>query len=115
MTATSSDYSNPAMYNTPYEYTTTSATQFVTYTKTCTTSGTTIELSNFATLLGVIVRNLSTSNYVDVAWTYSATASKARVPAGAWMFIPTGITVANDLVITANTASVDCDITLIGT
>lgn len=115
VTSENSDYTSPAMYNTPFSYTTTAPAQFVTYTKACTTSGTTIELSNFASVLGVVVRNKDTANYVDVAWTYSATASKAKVPAGAWMFIPTPVTIANDLTITANTATVDCDLIIIGT
>ena len=115
ITSENSDYTSPAMYNTPFVYTTTTPAQFVTYSKACTTSGTTIELSNFASVLGIVVRNKDTTNYVDVAWTYSATASKCRVPAGGWMFIPTPATISADLVITANTATVDCDIIIAGT
>lgn len=68
------------------------------------TAGTTLDLSMFTTVTGVLVVNLDTTNYIDVDWTYSATASKAKALANDFIKIG-AVTVANDLLLTANTAT----------
>lgn len=110
----SSDYSSPTT-SISYEATSAVVTKTWTTRVQATTGGVTLDLANFTTVYEVIVKNLDTTNYVDVGWTYASATSKAKVPPGEWMRIPTPVTIANDLTLTANTASCYCEVTITAT
>lgn len=76
--------------------------------------GTTLDLGMFDTITGLVIVNDDSTNYLDATWTYSATSSKAKCLAG--HFIRIGeVTVANDLLLVANTATVACRVYVWGT
>jgi hypothetical protein len=77
------------------------------------TTGTTLDLSMFASVAGLFVQNLDTTNFVEVRWTDQATANKQKLIAGAWMFVPL-CTVASDVTIIGDTATCLCDVLIVG-
>lgn len=78
------------------------------------TTGTTVELGTYSSVLGFRVKNTDATNYVAVTWTNNGTANSQRLIAGQEMFVP-GCTVANDIVLTANTAACVCEVQIVGT
>lgn len=80
------------------------------------TGGTTFETSNDLSTSAVLaVKNLDSSNYVQVAWTdLSGTACVARVLAGGILVVP-AINPSTDPVFTANGAAVACKVVAIQT
>jgi len=82
------------------------------------TGGTTIDLSPFGTVTQVIIRNRDTTNYVDVTYRTAAggaTDQNNRVYDHTPVTLGHGVTVASDLVFTANTADCECVVTVFGT
>lgn len=84
---------------------------------TAATGGTTIELGMYTTVTNIIVVNLDATNYVEATFRTSGGGGNNQVlRAVAGMPIMTGlVTVANDLVLTANTAAVKCAVLITGT
>jgi len=78
------------------------------------TGGVTVELGLFATVDKVLIVNEDTTNYVVATWTNNATANSQRILAGEFLGFG-GLTIANDLVLTANTAAVQCRVIVTGT
>src|SRR3990167_5061000 len=69
------------------------------------TAGTTIELGMYATVTNILLKNKDATNYVEL--TFRTTGGGAnnqvlRVPAGSFAATGSAVTVANDLVLTAN-------------
>jgi hypothetical protein len=82
------------------------------------TGGTTVDLGSFTTVTQILVKNKDSSNYVTATFRTTGGGSNDQVlRAVAGSFIATGsvVTVANDLVLTANTAAVACEVCIIGT
>lgn len=90
------------------------ATKWETRTVSAATTGTTVELGTYSSVLGFRVKNTDSTNYVAVTWTNNGTANSQRLIAGQEMFVP-GCTVANDIVLTANTAACVCEVQIVGT
>ena len=80
------------------------------------TAGTTLEgVSTLATSACLVLKNLDTSNYVQVAWTdISTTACVARVPAGGILAVPL-LNPGTDPVVTANGAACYCKFVIVQT
>lgn len=82
------------------------------------TGGTTIDLGSFTTVTQILIKNKDASNYVDCVFRTTGGGSNdmsLRVPAGSFIATGTTITIANDLVVTANTADVNLLVCIIGT
>jgi hypothetical protein len=88
--------------------------EFAFYQTQVLTGGTTIECGTFSTITQILVRNKDATNYVLAAWTSNAVANQQRIGPGQTLVIPTLATVANDLVLTANTAACLCEIYIAG-
>lgn len=79
------------------------------------TGGTTAELGTYVSITCVIVKNRDDTNYVAAAFTdLGSNACSVRIPAGGILVIP-GIDPTADLVLTANTAAVICEVFVAGT
>jgi hypothetical protein len=81
------------------------------------TGGTTVDLGAYTTIDDCIIHNLDSTNYVDATFRNTAngaTDNIIRVDKGAILSVGE-LTVANDLVLTANGAAVNCEILLLGT
>ena len=78
------------------------------------TTGTTVNTSQMTTANAVAVINDDTSNYVAVTWVNNGTSNSQRLLAGEWLRV-TGITVASNLTLTANTAACPCRVLVIST
>lgn len=82
------------------------------------TGGTTIDLGMYTTVTQIIVKNKDTANYVEGTFRTTGGGSNnqvLRADAGGFFASGTAVTVANDLVLTANTAAVACELVIIGT
>ena len=85
---------------------------------TAVTGGTTIELGMYTTVTNIIVKNRDATNYVEATFRTTgggANSQVLRAAAGQIIATGTAITLTNDLILTANTASVACDVCIIGT
>jgi hypothetical protein len=82
------------------------------------TGGTTIDLGMYTTVNNIIVKNKDTTNYVEATFRTTGGAANnqvLRATAGALLMTGSAITVASDLVLTANTAAVMCEVCIFGT
>ena len=82
------------------------------------TGGTTVELGMYTTVTQIIVKNKDTANYVEATFRTTGGAANnqvLRVPAGSFCASGSAVTVASDLVLTANTAAVACEVCIVGT
>lgn len=81
------------------------------------TGGTTVDLGSFGltTILNVIVKNNDGTNYVAAAATTPTGSATLRCTAGNFVAFGGTLTVASDLVLTANTAACQCEVFVIGT
>jgi hypothetical protein len=107
-----SDYSDPDV-NVVHE-TTLSPTEWAHIQTQVLTGGTTVELGSFTTVSYIVVHNADGTNFVSAAWTANAVANVQRIGPGQTLLIPKEATVANDLVLTADTAACDCEIYIAG-
>lgn len=113
----SSDYSNP-IEDTTYTAEDTPTRHIANHEFLAATGGTTIDLSPFGTVTQVLIMNLDKTNYVDVQFRTAAggaTDNIVRVYDHTPVMLGHGITVANDLIFTANTAACECVLTVFGT
>ena len=80
------------------------------------TTGTTVDFGglNLTTVTSMAVKNLDSSNFVEVQWTDQSTANKVKLTAGEFMRVPLA-TISADLVLVADTEPCLCDIILFGT
>lgn len=109
-----SDYSDPRVDTKTLESTLT-PNAYRHMVVSCLVAGTTLELGEFTTTVDTIfVRNLDATYFVELRWTSQSTANKQKLPAGKCFYIPAA-TAANDLVIAADTAAVDCEVFIVGT
>jgi hypothetical protein len=76
--------------------------------------GTTVELGNYTTVTVCVVENVDTTNFVEITHTYDGTSVVTYLPPGAFTMIYNP-TAANDLVLTADTATCVCRIWVAGT
>ena len=82
------------------------------------TTGTTIALGAYTTVTQIVIKNKDASNYVEATFRTTGGAANnqvLRIPAGGFVACGSAITVASDLVLTANTAAVPCDVLIVGT
>lgn len=82
------------------------------------TGGTTIDLGAFTTVTQIIIKNTDATNYVEATFRTTGGAANnqvLRIPAGSFAATGSAITVASDLVLTANTSAVVCDVCIVGT
>lgn len=107
-----SDYTSPTIDTIDVAaYENTTATNAMRFNATAKTTGTTIVLTNWTSISGIIVKNLDTTNYVTVTWTDPGTnANSQRLTAGKILVIPSAA-VSASLVLTANTAN--CEVVVI--
>jgi hypothetical protein len=83
------------------------------------TGGSTLDLANFTTVRECVISNLdnqTTGNYVDVTFRNTANGVNdniVRIEAGTTRSLGE-LTVANDLLLTANTAAVKCEVFVAG-
>ena len=79
--------------------------------------GTTVNLTRFATITCLLVKNNDATNYVTATFRSagnSAVDNILRVSAGGWL-MTTDVTAANNLVLAANGAAVECEVVVTGT
>jgi len=112
-----SDYSDPEQEITFAEFETT-PDEYEVKVVEADTGGTTVELGNFATIEAIIVQNLDPTNYVDATWRTTGGSTNdqvIQVSAGDSLVLPCDdITIASDLVLTANSAACRCRVAIIG-
>lgn len=78
------------------------------------TGGTTLELGTYASITLLAVKNTSSTNYVDAAWTDAASNTNTqRIPAGG-LLVVSSVLPSADLGLTANSAAVICKVCLVG-
>lgn len=83
------------------------------------TGGVTLSLVGFNSLSTLAIKNLDLANYVTVAFTYTDSvptdhANVVQIPAQGVLLLTTPIKVAAGILLTANTATVQLDVVLIG-
>lgn len=86
---------------------------------TALTTGTTLDLGHFTTIEYVMVKNKDATNYVTAKCVSAVPADPSdfvtqKIPAGKFIVL-TDLTVAGDLLLTADTADCDCEVIIIGT
>ena len=80
------------------------------------TGGNTIDLGHFATITGLHVVNLDDTNFVTAAYSSASTTCSNKISAlGQILLANVDITVADDLVLTADTAACECLVAIVGT
>ena len=82
------------------------------------TGGTTVDLSEFGAIDKIIVSNRDATNYVEGTFRNTSNGSNdniLRAEAGESFDTGGAITVANDIVLTANSAAVECILEVYGT
>lgn len=82
------------------------------------TAGTTVELGMYSTVTNILIKNKDASNYVQATFRTTGGGSNdqvLRATAGSVIATGSAITVASDLVLTANTSAVACEVCIIGT
>ena len=80
------------------------------------TGGTTVDLGMYTTVLNIIVKNKDTTNRVDGTFRTTGGSSNNQVlsaPAGGMFATGSRVTVANDLVLTADTAACECEVAIL--
>lgn len=85
-----------------------------------TTGGVTIHLDGWNSILSLMLANRDPLNFVELIWTYTdatptAHINKIKLYAGASAVIPGPVTLASNLLLTADTASCLVDYSIIGT
>lgn len=108
-----SDYSRPFLKDS-FEDSTTTDDETPYFAIDAETTGTTVTTSQMTTVSAVSVKNDDTTNYVAVTWVNNGTSNSQRLLAGEWMRI-TGITVASNVTLTANTAACACRVFVVAT
>lgn len=79
-------------------------------------AGSTVDLGHFATVTAICVWNLDTTNYVTVGFGSGSTDNVVTVNAGGQIVMAdVAIDEADDLVLTADTAAVECLVAVCGT
>lgn len=78
------------------------------------TTGTTVELGNYTSVTVILVENTDATNFVVATHTYAAASAAVYIPAGGFIAIYSP-TVANDLLLTADTATCTCKVWIAGT
>lgn len=114
--STASDYVPNLMVLSDYDDTVTTATQHLgPIERSVATSSTTLIAANtLATGLGIAIRNLDSTNYVDVVITTAAGTVTARLSAGRSIYVPS-FTASSAVTATANTAACQVEFWAIGT
>ena len=107
-----SDYSSP-IYHRLFESTYTPSEVQIQRVSVA-TGGTTVELGSFTTPTTVIVKNTDATNYVTAAFTNAASSSQSQVIALGETAVFPDVKASGDLVLTANTAAVVCDVVILG-
>lgn len=82
------------------------------------TGGTTVDLGMYTTVLNIIVKNKDITNRVDAKFRTTGGGSNDQVlsaPAGGIIATGSRVTIANDLVLTADTAACECEVAILGT
>ena len=97
-----------------YDETLTSPTKFYHTIQSIPTTAYTLDLAQFTTVDLLYVKNLDSTNYVDVTVTTASGACVLKVPAGRSVVVPQ-VAVANDLLMDANTAACIVEIFIAGT
>jgi hypothetical protein len=111
--STASDYSDPYLETNFADFTFTPTEVFKVKVSAATT-GTTIDLSTFTTVSLIMIKNLDTTNYVDMTKNYSSVNGVSRIAAKGILIEQSPGTIANDLVLTANTAACLCEVIIAG-
>jgi hypothetical protein len=81
------------------------------------TGGTTIDLAAYASISNILIKNKDGTNYVEATFRTTGGGSNDQVlrcPAGSIVMTGSAVTVANDLVLTAHSAAVACEVCIIG-
>lgn len=95
-------------------------TEFTRQRVSAATGGSVVELGSYSTVRTIIVKNLDNTNYVTATWNnLAASAQSQRIGAGTLagqgkILVITDVSPAADLTLTANTAAVICDVSIIG-
>lgn len=82
------------------------------------TGGTTVELGMYTTITNIIVKNKDATNRVDATFRTTGGGANNQVLsaiAGMPLMLGGRITVASDLVLTADTAACECEVAILGT
>lgn len=80
------------------------------------TGGNTVDLGHFATVTGIFVANLDATNFVDVQFSSDTDANTVKVNAlGHITLANIDVTIADDLILTADTAACECLVAICGT
>lgn len=80
----------------------------------CDTGGTTVDITNFASIDYLVVYNRDATNFVTLLYdSAGSTANSVKITAGKFAVIP-DVSRATDLTLTANTAAVICQIVMCG-
>lgn len=82
------------------------------------TGGTTIDLGAFTTVTQMLIKNKDSTNYVTVTFRTTGGGGNDQVlnlPAGSFVATGSLITLASDLVVTANSSDVNLLVCLVGT
>lgn len=106
-----SDYSSPIL--TESLTATYTPSEYLKLRVSAPTAGVTVDLVTFTTPTVVVIYNKDATNYVSVAYNSTADAHTVRVAAGEATVL-SDVLSANDLVLTANTAAVVCDVIVFG-
>jgi hypothetical protein len=114
-----SDYSDPIAYRSfSTSFTTpTKVEQHYVSAKLVGDGSTTIDLSGFSAVQGCIIKNKDAANFVTAAFTSvgAGGASSQKILAAAPPVLLCDLVIADDLVLTADTAACDVEILLFGT
>jgi hypothetical protein len=111
-----SDYSDPEVITNwdPFELT---PDEVLTMKVDAETGGTTVETGMFTTITFVAVKNLDTTNFVDATFRTTgngATSNIVEIDPGGFLMV-SDLTPANDLTLTADTATCICKVFIAGT
>jgi hypothetical protein len=107
-----SDYSKAQVYQ--FEATAQTSTKVSVLNVDAVTGTLTVDLGGFSSLIDVMVRNTDPTNFITVTYSYNGNSESTRCLAGNWVKL-SFITAASDLLLTADTATCNCDVWLLGT
>jgi len=80
------------------------------------TGGNTVDLGHFASVTAICVWNLDATNFVDVQFSSDTDANTVKVNALGFIALSNiDVTVADDLILTADTAACECLVAICGT
>lgn len=109
-----SDYDPNLVTLQDYDETLSSPTKFAHLIQSIPTAAYTYDLAQFTTVSALLVKNLDATNFVVATLTTASGACVLKIPAGRSILIPE-VTVANDLLLDADTAACICEVFVAGT